>query len=810
MSSMFCPRRMFLSVIAVAALVATARAASPDLQVVTPRGAQRGTEADLVVHGARLNDAKEILFYSPGITVAKLEVVNPQEVKAHVQIAKDAKIGEYPLRIRTATGLSELRTFYVTPFPLVQEKEPNNDIAHAQPIELNTSVTGVIENEDVDCFAIELKKGQRITAEVHGMRLGDAMFDPYVEILDSNRFAIAQSDDTALAKQDPIASALAPADGKYFVQVRDTSYTGGGNFFYLLHVGTYPRPLTVFPLGGKAGEELSVKFIGDISGEISKTIKLPDQPTEAFEVFADQDGLISPSPNYLRVSPFPNAIEQEPNHDPQHATKVEQDLPVALNGIISKPNEVDYFRFKAKKGQAIDVRVHARSLRSPLDSVITLHDAKGNQFAANDDSGGPDSYIRFDPPADGEYVVGIFDQLHHGGPDFTYRIELTPVKPKLVLQIPQFAQNSQERNWIVIPRGNKFATVIRGIRQDFGGELKLSCPDLPDGVTMQCENMAPNLDVVPVVFEAKDDAPIGGKLCELTAQVGDGKTDVKGEYSQPVELVIGPNNAPMYVVDAHRLAVAVAEEATFKLKIVPPKGPLVQGGEMKLKIVAERKPDFKGGINVRMMFNPPGVGSAAAVDIPGDKNEVDYPLSASDGAEVHKWKICVLGVTDQNGPMWASSALEELQVAEPFMQMKIEMAAAEQGKPCSVIAHIEQKTKFDGKATVKLVGLPPNATAQDQEITSSDQQVVFNVTTAPNTPVGQHGTLFCQVTVMKDGEPILHNLARGGVLRVDAPPQPKKGEAPKPVVAQAKPQAPSAKPLSRLEKLRLEAQEQGK
>jgi len=84
------------------------------------------------------------------------------------------------------------------------------------------------------------------------------------------------------------------------------------------------------------------------------------------------------------------------------------------------------------------------------------------------------------------------------------------------------------------------------------------------------------------------------------------------------------------------------------------------------------------------------------------------------------------------------------------------------------------------------------------------------VTTASNTPVGQHGSLFCQAVVMKDGEPIIHNLARGGVLRVDAPPQPKKGEAPKPQVAQAKPQQPSAKPLSRLEKLRLEAQEQGK
>ena len=784
-------------------------AASPELSVVLPRGAQRGTEADLTINGQRLADIQEVLFYQPGISVTKIESTGPNQAKAHVRVDKDARIGQYPLRVRTATGLSELRTFYVTPFPVVQEKEPNNDMAHAQPIELNTTVTGVIENEDVDTFVIDAKKGQRLTAEVHGMRLGDAMFDPYVAILDSNRFAIAESDDTALARQDPIASAIAHADGKYFVQLRDTSYGGGGNFHYLLHVGTFPRPTIVYPLGGKAGEELAVKLIGDVSGEFAKTIKLPGEPADELQVFAEQDGLVPPSPNFLRISPFPNVLEQDGDNDLAHATPVNQDLPVALNGIISKPNETDYFKFHAKKDQAIEVRVLARALRSPLDSVITIHDAKGNQLSANDDSGGPDSYLRFTPPADGEYAVGIFDQLHGGGPDYVYRIELTPVQPKLALQIPQYAVNSQERNWVVVPRGNRFATLIRATRSDFGGELKVSCTDLPDGVSMGCENMAPNLDVVPVVFEAKDDAPVAGKLCDLTAEVPDGKVNVKGEYDQPVELVIGPNNQPMYSVHLHKLSVAVAEEAPFKVRIVQPKVPIVQGGEMKLKVVAERSGSFKGSINVRMLFNPPGIGSAPAVDIPADKTEVEYPISANDDAQVRKWKICVLGEADVNGPMWVSSDLADLDVAEPFLRMKLEMAAAEQGKSCSVLAQVEQKAKFDGQADVKLLGLPPNATAPEMKISSTDQQVVFNVDTTPKTPVGQHGTLFCQVVVTKDGEPIVHNLGRSGTLRVDPPPQPKKGEPPKPVVAQA-PAQPSAKPLSRLEKLRLEAQETAK
>ena len=40
---------------------------------------------------------------------------------------------------------------------------------------------------------------------------------------------------------------------------------------------------------------------------------------------------------------------------------------MALNGVISKPGDVDYFRFKAKKGQTFDVHCYARRLGSPLD-----------------------------------------------------------------------------------------------------------------------------------------------------------------------------------------------------------------------------------------------------------------------------------------------------------------------------------------------------------------------------------------------------------------------------------------------------------
>lgn len=807
---MFSRKLLILTPLVVLSFAIAAMGATPELRIVLPRGVQRGTEADIVLHGNRLDDAKQIVFYSPGITVEKLDAKNPTELHAHIRIAKDAHIGEYCVRVRTETGISELRTMYVGPFPIIEHKVRDekgkpivNDFDHPQPIDMNVTVAGTVENEQVHYFSVNAKKGQRLTAEAHGMRLGD-MFDPYVAIVNEKRFELATSDDTALAMQDPIASTVIPADGRYIILIRESSYGGGGDAHYLLHVGTYPRPTMVYPLGGKAGEDLQVKFIGDVSGPFTKTIKLPDKPSDSLDLFPEQDGLTAPSPNHLRVSSFPNVLEQEPNNDVKSATAYTGDLPVAFNGIIDKPGDIDFFRFKAKKDQRLHIRVLARALRSPLDSVLVLYDGKGNGITSNDDSGTPDSYIQFNVPRDDEYVISVTDQLRQGGPDYAYRVEITPVKPNVTITIPQYQQNSQERWTAPVPRGNRYATLMRVTHEDMGGTLAVHAAGLPDGVTMQAPPIDGS-DVIPVVFEAKADAPIAGALSELIANSPDKNNPGEGGYEQKVDLVYGPNNAPLYMTKVDKFAVAVTKEAPFKLHLEQPKVPLVQGGSMDLKVTAERASGFKGGISVRLLFNPPGIGAISAVDMPGDKSEISYPLNAEQNAGVRKWKICVVGESEVKGQLWVSSELVELTIAPPYLQGQLQMTAAEQGKPAVMLCKLEQKEKFEGKAKVKLLGLPSNVTAQDMEISSADQQVLFPLTVGEKAPPGNHGGLFCRVTVMKDGQEIVHNIAHGGVLRVDKPPEQKKSTAaPKQAVAKNNKPAPAARPLSRLEKLREE------
>jgi len=85
-----------------------ASAVEPSLGGITPYGVQRGVETEVLFQGGRLQDAKELLFYSPGFTVTSLEAVNDGTVKAKLNVAADCRMGIHAVRVRSLTGVSNL------------------------------------------------------------------------------------------------------------------------------------------------------------------------------------------------------------------------------------------------------------------------------------------------------------------------------------------------------------------------------------------------------------------------------------------------------------------------------------------------------------------------------------------------------------------------------------------------------------------------------------------------------------------------------------------------------------------------------
>ena len=131
------------------------------------------------------------------------------------------------------------------------------------------------------------------------------------------------------------------------------------------------RPAAVFPPGGQAGTEIQVKLLGDAAGERTRIVKLPAS-ADGFAFYPTDGTVAAPTPNPFRVSPFPNVLEAEPNDDARQATPSPHGWPIAFNGVLDRPGDVDHFRFRAAKGDAIDVQAFAFRIGSPLDTVVAV------------------------------------------------------------------------------------------------------------------------------------------------------------------------------------------------------------------------------------------------------------------------------------------------------------------------------------------------------------------------------------------------------------------------------------------------------
>jgi hypothetical protein len=807
-------RRSVLPALCVLAAVSTfcdyALAASPSLGAIQPRGGTRGAAGVvLTFSGARLGDAQEVLAYYPGVTVKKTEVVNDTTVKVTVDIAPDCRLGDHAFRVRTATGVSDLRTFWVGALPTLEEAEPNSEFDKAQPIPLNVTVTGVVQGEDVDYFAVDCKKGQRLSVEVEGMRLGVTFFDPYVAILDSKRFELATGDDSPATWQDGGCSVVIPADGRYIVQVRESAYGGNGACQYRLHVGNFPRPTGVVPAGGKPGEEVELTFLGDPTGPIKQKVKLPAAPDPTFRIHAQTGEGIHPSGLGFRLVDLPGVTESGTNNAPAAATP--GPAPGAFHGVIAKAGEVDYFKFPAKKGQVFDVRVFARQLGSPLDPVLNVGVLGGPGIGGNDDSGGPDSYLRFTAPDDKEIAIWVSDHLQKGGADHFYRVEVTPVQPVVTTTIPRVDGNNasnQDRQTIAVPKGNRHAVLLQANRADFGGPLNVGLGQLPPGVTAAADMMDAGLGVVPVVFEAKADAALGGFLTPITATHPDPKVTVPSKTAFDAVFSLGQNNTPYARHHSDRTAVAVTEVAPYRVEVVEPKVPVVQNGSYALKVKATRAEGFKGAITVFPLFTPPGMGIQGSATIPPEATEVVLAVNAAGNAGARKWKTAVTAVSDAGkGPVWVSSQLFTLEVAAPPVTLAAERPAVEQGANTQLFCKVAVAAPFEGKAKVRVLGLPAKVTTTELELTKDTKELAFPITADKTSPAGKHGGVFCQVVLEQNGDVI--TLATGGTeLRIDVPIAPKAAATPTPQPTPMPQPMPMGQPMRRLTRLEQLRQEQ--
>ena len=746
------------------------------LSDIRPLAFAHGQETEIRFVGDRLSDAYDVISYTPGITITDFVVREDAKlVTAKIHVPDDFPMGWHALRVVTPIGISDLRTVYVGNLPTATEPREPHPAEQPAPIDFPSVLTGrIAASGEVDAYSFSLEAGQQISIEVQAMRAGRAPVDTKLELLDPEGQLIASCDDTALTKQDPFISIQAPVAGQYTVLLKEARFDGSGRHWYLMHVGSFPRPVLCDPPGAPAGQEIATKLRLPNGEWLEQRTTIPpaeDVGEGSWPLYVTDDRGTSPTPLFFRVSDLPTCEETEPNDAIATANQVE--MPTAVHGTIQSENDRDFFKFSGKKGQVLRAQVCARQpLRSALDSLLNVRHASGKNLATNDDAGGPDSRIQLTLPEDDDYVVMIRGQLARPSVErlLIYRLELSPPPPALRLTIPNPRQNVTKT--VTVPRGGRAAILLQANRENVQGAVNTSISDLPLGVSHSAADFAANIGRIPIVLEAADDATPNCKLVKLNGTMS-GNREVEGKFSLRQLLTRGRNNVELCGVSLDRLATAVTDEAPFDVALVEPQVELVPAGEMKLAVQVRRDEGFTNPITVGMLYNPPGISSPRSITIPGDQDQGTLSLTTNTNPSRGTWRIVLQATANDNRggksrQIETCTQLYDLEVADGYFDVELPRANLEQGSQHEYPVKITHKRAFDGLARAELLGLPRGVSAESLQLDSQTESLTFQLNASSDARPGMHSGIRCRLIVEKNGQPITHVLG-SAKIRVDRP-----------------------------------------
>ena len=322
-----------------------------------------------------------------------------------------------------------------------------------------------------------MKRGQRVSAEIEAARLGvdRGIPDLHLAIYDADGKKLAAADDSALFVQDPVLSVLADRDGAYFVEVRHSMYNGA-NDVYRLHVGTFTRPTAIYPAGGQAGERTEGPHPRRPAGRRgTRRVRLPATPGDFPFVAVDPTACSAPSPNRLRVSPFPNVLEAEPNDTPEAVVRDRRRRCRSRStaSSTSRATSIASASGRRRASSSSSTRWPTPSARRSTRSSGSSRSAarrtprrsgrptRGRTSSASRPRGGlnretHDPVLEFTAPADGEYVLGVEDERGEGGSDYVYRVEVRPEENAVYTYIapePENQYQPQLRQAIAVAAG---------------------------------------------------------------------------------------------------------------------------------------------------------------------------------------------------------------------------------------------------------------------------------------------------------------------------------------------------------------------
>lgn len=598
-------------------------------------------------------------------------------VKARLTVAPDAPLGPREIRIATPQGVSSVGLIVVVDDPVVTESDDKaNDASKAaQILTLPCVASGSIgKTEDVDWYAFTAKAGQRVTFSVWANRLENKIhdlqthFDPILFLHDSTGRELAADDNHDFA--DPLLSHEFKEDGTYYLQVRDTTYGGNAHWTYVLQATTGPVATSVFPLAVKPGAKAELHARGpNINPDETIAYEVPATCAPGPQLVALPTTKGPTLATHVVVTQLP-VVKEADDADEAYAKSQTVTLPAAICGRLDKPNDVDTFRFEAKKGTIYAFEVVARRAGCATDPTLRLINEKDATVTEADDTNGlgKDARIEWTAPADGLYAVQLNDLHSRGGDEFGYVVLAEPARPDFTLTCDPdklgVGPNSRVPLFVQLTR-----------RAGFDGPVTIDLGPLPPGVSASPLTIGPKMTQGLIVVSAAADAKPAAALLSLTGKAETKSGPIVRSVSPKQEIYLPGGGRGVYPVDT--LALAVTAPCDITLDVKPKTLSLKPGEKATIDVTVHRKEGFEQAVNLAIVLQhlggihanplPPGVkvveaGSKTLLSAKETQGKIIVQADAN-ASPIENIPICVMGHISINFVVKTAYASEPIQVS---------------------------------------------------------------------------------------------------------------------------------------------------
>jgi hypothetical protein len=435
---------------------------APSVRAVSPMGARPGETVEVAISGRRLDGVTEVTFVCPDIR-AELISSDFTSVKLKITVGPSVPTGLHDYRLKTPNG-AFVGIFHIGSLPGGREVEPNDDIRHAQKIDLPAMIDGEIGGEDLDLYRFHAEQGQTLVFDVLGRRAGSTL-DSTLTILDERGNELDFNDDYYFYK-DPQLTFQVKRTGDYFVCVggqgegRRRGALAGSP--YRLLAGGFPLVRRVLPAGARRGgvTELQASgvnlqgidriVLGDglaegkvlSAGAASVTFRL-DLPASipagryALHAFAGKSE--SPLPVPILVSDLEEKLSTPARNraEPQPLS-----VPAAYSGVLDRRRDEHFFALDARAGERLVFDVDGMKLDYMIDPLVAIYTSRGDLLAYDDDrlqQNGKqvpnlDPYLVYKFEKAGRYTVMIRDNALRGDANYVYHLAIYPAEPDFELR----------------------------------------------------------------------------------------------------------------------------------------------------------------------------------------------------------------------------------------------------------------------------------------------------------------------------------------------------------------------------------------